>query len=118
MKGKLAVGAAATLVAAGFVVAPPAQADDTWSSIYIEHNGTHWGAADNYSTKEGAMEAAADECQSTGAAVCREIATGTGCVAAARNDSGWTGVARATRRAAEAAALAGRPGGHMVVTRC
>jgi len=110
--------AIATVIAAGVTVSPAAHADTTWSSIFIEHNGERWGAADNYSTAGLARAAANDACQRTGAGVCNEIATGQGCVSAARNDTGWTGASRSTKGAAEAAALAGRPGGRIMVTRC
>src|SRR6185437_14278404 len=100
--------AAATVFAAGLAFAPAAHADTTWSSIYIEHNGERWGAADNFSTASAARSAAMDQCQRTGAAVCNEIATGQGCVSAARNNTGWTGASRPNRGAAESAALSGR----------
>lgn len=118
MNGRLGAAAVAGLIATGIVVAAPAHADDTWSSIFVEHNGTHWGSADNYRTKASAQNAAMNQCQKTGAAVCRHIATSTGCVSAARNDSGWSGGTGPTDRAAEADALAGWPGLHIVVTRC
>lgn len=118
MNRKLGAAAAAGLIAAGIVVAPPAQADETWSSIFVEHNGTGWGASDNYPTKASAQNAAMNDCQETGAAICRHVATSTRCVSAARNDDGWNGGVGPTNRAAEADALAGSPGGHIVVTRC
>jgi hypothetical protein len=110
--------AAAAVIAAGIAISPLAHADDTWSSIAIEHNGERWGAADNYSTASAARAAANDSCQQTGAAICNDIATGQGCVSAARNGSGWTGASRPSKSSAEAAALAGRPGGRIMVTRC
>jgi len=118
MNGILKSLAAATVFAAGLAFSPAAHADTTWSSIYIEHNGERWGAADNYPTADGARSAAMDQCQRTGAAVCREIATGQGCVSAARNSTGWTGAARPNKGAAESAALSSRPGGRIMVTRC
>jgi Domain of unknown function (DUF4189) len=112
------LGTVAVTVSVGLAFPYVAHADTTWSSISVEHNGERWGAADNAPSAAAARSAANDACQRTGAAVCNEIATGQGCVSAARNDSGWTGASRPNKGAAEAAALAGRPGGRIMVTRC
>lgn len=112
--------ACSSLAAATMLAASPAlaQADATWSSIFVEHNGTRWGASDNYPTKAAAVNAANDDCQRTGAAVCVFVAAGKGCVSAARNAAGdWNGAYGANRDDAERLALAGN-GGYIVVTRC
>jgi uncharacterized protein DUF4189 len=110
--------AIASVIAAGAAVSPAAHADTTWSSIFAEVNGHRWGVSDNYPNAGAARGAAADECQRTGAPVCRELATGQGCVSAADNGTRWHGAAADGRAYTESLALLGLPGGHIVVTRC